>query len=325
MTLGAFILSLDFELHWGVRDVVSVSEKRDHFLRARDAIPEVLRLFTAYQVHATWATVGFLFAHNKRHLMAHLPELRPNYTKRTLDPYGFLSEIGDDEQSDPFHYAPSILHAIAETPGQEIASHTFSHYYCLEDGQTERAFEEDMRAAAAIGEPFGNVTRALVFPRGQHNPAYDATLARLGVEAYRVPPSFSPYRPRRIEEERITQRALRLVDSYLPLGGSYPDSPRPDENGIVPLRTGLFLRPYSPSRRKLEPLRMRRIHRAMQHAAREGLDFHLWWHPHNFGSNTRENLEVLEAILAGYRSLRDRHAWPTRNMTEAAGAARGRA
>ncbi len=41
MTQGSFVISLDFELHWGVRDVVSVSEKKDLFLRARDAIPEV--------------------------------------------------------------------------------------------------------------------------------------------------------------------------------------------------------------------------------------------------------------------------------------------
>jgi peptidoglycan/xylan/chitin deacetylase (PgdA/CDA1 family) len=318
MARGSFVISLDFELHWGVRDVISISEKRDHFLRARDAIPEVLRLFREYEIHATWATVGFLFARNKQHLMDHLPELRPSYTKRRLDPYAFLGEIGEDERSDPFHYAASILNAIAEVPGQEIASHTFSHYYCLEDGQTEQEFEADMRAAAAIGEPFGNVTRALVFPRGQYNPAYDSALARLGVQSYRVPPTFFPYQPRRIDEENLVQRGLRFIDSYLPIGGSYGHSPHRDANGAVALRAGLFLRPYSPSRRRLEPLRMHRIHRAMQHAARQGQDFHLWWHPHNFGSNTRENLSLLGSVLAAHRFLRDGYDWPSRNMSEAA-------
>jgi hypothetical protein len=61
----------------------------------------------------------------------------------------------------------------------------------------------------------------------------------------------------------------------------------------------------------------------MEHAAREDLDFHLWWHPHNFGSNTRENLAVLGALLAEHRSLRDRYGWPSRNMTEAAKTAKG--
>jgi len=322
MTQGSFIISLDFELHWGVRDLVSVSEKKGHFLRAREAIPETLRIFKEHDVHATWATVGFLFARHKRHLLDHLPELRPKYTKRRLDPYSFLDEIGPDERSDPFHYAPSLLNAIAEVAGQEIGSHTFSHYYCLEDGQTEQAFEADLQAAAAIGEPFGEVTKVLVFPRGQHNPAYDSALGRRGVRTYRIPPAFYPYRPRRTDEENLVQRGLRLLDSYVPLAGSSGGTPRADPSGAVPLRAGLFLRPYSRSSRHLEPIRVHRIKRAMRDAAQEGRDFHLWWHPHNFGTNTRENLAILRDLLDEYRVLRERHGWPSRNMGEAAQEAR---
>lgn len=325
MTQGCFIISLDFELHWGVRDVVSVAQKKDHFLRAREAIPEVLRVFEEHEVHATWATVGFLFARNKRHLLDHLPELCPIYTKGRLNPYSFLDEIGEDERSDPFHYAPSLLHAIAEVSGQEIASHTFSHYYCLEDGQTERAFEADLRAAATIGEPFGKVTDALVFPRGQYNPAYNSALARAGVRAYRVPPPFYPYRPRRANSENLAHRGLRLLDSYVPIWGSHVDRPSPDPSGAVPLRAGLFLRPYSRSRRQLEPMRIHRIKRALRDAAQRGRDFHLWWHPHNFGTHTSQNLAILGDVLHEYRLLRERYGWPSRNMGEVARATRGRA
>jgi len=323
VTQGSFTISLDFELHWGVRDVVSVSEKRDHFLRARDAIPHMLGIFKEHEVHATWATVGFLFARDKRHLLDHLPELRPTYANRRFDPYSFLDEIGEDERSDPFHYAPSLLHAIAEVSGQEIASHTFSHYYCLEEGQTEQAFEADLRAAAAIGEPFGKVIEALVFPRGQYNPGYDSALERLGVRTYRVPPTFYPYRPCRVDDENLAQRGLRLLDSYVPIGGSHSDRPSPDPSGAVPLRAGLFLRPYSRARRQLESMRMQRIKRAMRDAARRGRNFHLWWHPHNFGTHTRKNLAIMREALGEYRVLRERHGWPSRNMGEAAQEARG--
>jgi len=322
MGQGSFIISLDFELHWGVRDVLSVSDKRDHFLRAREAIPEVLRIFKGHGAHATWATVGFLFARNKRHLLDNLPEPRPRYANGRLDPYSFLDEIGEDERSDPFHYARSLLHAISEVPGQEIASHTFSHYYCLEDGQTECDFEADLRAAANIGVSFGNVTESLVFPRGQHNPAYDSVLRRLGVQAYRTPPRFYPYRPRQAGEENLAQRGLRLLDSYLPIGGSHGDSPSANASGAVPLRAGLFLRPHSRTRRHLEPIRMRRIKHAMRDAAERERDFHLWWHPHNFGSNTAENLATLAAVLAEHRSLDERFGWPSRNMGEAAALAK---
>jgi peptidoglycan/xylan/chitin deacetylase (PgdA/CDA1 family) len=322
MAQGSFIISLDFELHWGVRDVVSLSKTRDQFLRTREAIPEVLRIFNEHEAHATWATVGFLFARNKRHLSDHLPGLRPQYRKRRLDPYSFLDEIGEDERSDPFHYANSLLHVIEKVHGQEIGSHTFSHYYCLEEGQTKQAFEADLRAAAAIGEPFGDVTEALVFPRGQHNPAYRSMLARLGVRAYRIPPRFFPYRARRADEENLSHRGLRLLNSYLPVGGFQGDEPRPDSDGAVPLRAGLFLRPYSPSRRQLEPLRVHRIKHAMRDAAYRGRDFHLWWHPHNFGTHTEENLAILRDLLGEYRVLRERHGWPSRNMGEASSEAR---
>jgi peptidoglycan/xylan/chitin deacetylase (PgdA/CDA1 family) len=322
MTSGSFIVSLDFELHWGVRDVVPLDSKRDYFLRAREAIPEMLRILREYQVHATWATVGFLFARNKRHLLDHLPEVRPAYSDTRLDPYRFLSELGEDERSDPFHYAHSLLQAIAQVPGQEIASHTFSHYYCLEDGQTERTFEADLQAAAAIGEPFGRVTSALVFPRGQYNPDYASALERLGVRSYRVPSNFFPYRPRRAGEDRLAHRALRLLDSYVPLGGSRAEACDPNFDGSVPLRAGLFLRPYSPARRQLEPMRLRRIKAAMHDAASHGRDFHLWWHPHNFGAHTAKNLAILGEVLDEYRVLRERSNWPSRNMGEAARVAR---
>lgn len=325
MTRGSFIISLDFELHWGVRDVLTLSAHKDYFLRARDAIPELLRIFREHEVHATWATVGFLFARDKRHLMAHLPERRPTYADRRFDPYPALGDIGEDEGRDPFHYAPSLLHAISETPGQEIGSHTFSHYYCLERGQTVEAFEADVEAARAIGEPFGSVTDALVFPRGQYNPNYRDALARHGVRAYRVSPEFPPYRPRRAGDENVAHRGLRLIDSYIPLGGSYGDEPSPDPSGTVALRAGLFLRPFSPRRRRLEPLRIRRLKRAMRDAAVVGRDFHLWWHPHNFGTHTAENLALLAEVLREYRVLRERCGWPSRTMTEAAAKARGAA
>ena len=315
---GSFIISLDFELHWGVRDVVNLRDKRDHFLRARESIPEVLRIFANHEVHATWATVGFLFARDKRHLMAHLPEDRPSYSVRRFDPYLALANIGEDERSDPFHYAYSLLQLISDTPGQEIGSHTFSHYYCLEHGQTRTSFEADLEAARAIGAAFGDVTAALVFPRGQYNPQYRDVLSVHGVRTYRIPPKFRPYQPRRASEENLAYRALRLVDSYVPLGGYYGDLPAPDPDETVPLQAGLFLRPYSPSRRLLEPIRLQRLKTAMRSAAQEGRDFHLWWHPHNFGTHTAQNLATMREVLDEYRLLQERYAWPSLNMGEAA-------
>ena len=58
---GTLIVSLDFELHWGVRDVKTVAQYRENLLGVRRAIPALLATFADYGIHATWATVGFLF------------------------------------------------------------------------------------------------------------------------------------------------------------------------------------------------------------------------------------------------------------------------
>jgi hypothetical protein len=68
---------------------------------------------------------------------------------------------------------------------------------------------------------------------------------------------------------------------------------------------------------------MHRIKRAMRDAAQRGRDFHLWWHPHNFGNHTSQNLAILDDVLHEYRLLRERYGWPSRNMGEAADEVRG--
>ena len=59
------MVSLDFELYWGVRDKTSLEAYKANLLGARHIIPRLLELFAHYGVRATWATVGFLFFDEK--------------------------------------------------------------------------------------------------------------------------------------------------------------------------------------------------------------------------------------------------------------------
>ena len=147
---GTFVVSLDFELHWGVRDRWSVGDHRARLLGAREAVPAMLELFEAFGIHATWAIVGFLFFEGKRELLDALPSRRPAYVDPVLSPYAGLAAIGASERDDPFHFAPSLIRQIAHTPDQEIGTHTLSHYYCLEPGQGPADFREDVHAAMEI-------------------------------------------------------------------------------------------------------------------------------------------------------------------------------
>ena len=60
------------------------------------------------------------------------------------------------------------------------------------------------------------------------------------------------------------------------------------------------------------------IRRAMHAAAKTGQNFHLWWHPHNFGVNIDQNLQVLSAILDEYEFLRDHYGMLSATMQDIA-------
>ena len=183
---GALVISLDFELHWGVRDHVT----RDDALYgrlpdARRAVADMLEVFSARHIRATWATVGFLFASTRDEVEAHLPRERPTYPRAELDPY--VEAIGIDEEHDPEHLAGSLVELISGSAGQEVGSHTFSHYYCLEPGQSEATFRADLAAAQAIALRRGLELTSLVLPRNQWNPAYAAAVLDLGFRCIRGP------------------------------------------------------------------------------------------------------------------------------------------
>src|SRR4051812_23437518 len=132
---GALVISLDFELRWGTRDSRSPASV-SNLLNAREIVLRIVDLFEAKRVGATWGTVGMLFAENRDELQHYMPEVLPTYERKELNPYREC--IGTDERSDPLHFAPSLVRTIDSAPHQEIGSHTFSHYYCLEPGQTRQ-------------------------------------------------------------------------------------------------------------------------------------------------------------------------------------------
>ena len=79
-----------------------------------------------------------------------------------------------------------------------------------------------------------------------------------------------------------------------------------------------FLRPERPGFGPLRWLRLRRIKRAMDHAARTGTIFHLWAHPHNFGGDVGGSTGFLEEVFKHYQQLREREGMNSLTMGEAA-------
>jgi hypothetical protein len=113
------------------------------------------------------------------------------------------------------------------------------------------------------------------------------------------------------------RRVSRLLDAYLPLTGANVAAPH-CQGPVIDVPASRFLRPYSAKLRALDALRLSRITGAMTAAAKRGAAFHLWWHPHNFGADTTENVEFLGRIISHYRRLKDSHGMVSQTMIEAA-------
>lgn len=317
---GTLIISLDFELFWGVRDVASLQQYGANLRGTRQAIPALLALFEQLGIRATWATVGFLFFASKSELLAHLPEEKPAYANPKLSPYPALEGIGEDEASDPYHFGRALLERIRTVPGQEIGSHTFSHYYALERGQTPSTFRQDMRAALGAGARFGVDLRSLVFPRNQYNASYIAICRELGLTSYRGNEDSWIYRQRIEDQEPRLKRGARLLDAYVNMSGHHTFRLEDVARAGAPfnLPASRFLRPWSERLRLLEEPRLRRIERGMTHAARQGEAFHLWWHPHNFGANLEKNLSNLGRLLNHFDRLRNAYGMESASMGDVA-------
>lgn len=307
---GTLVISLDFELYWGMRDKVDLDASKANLRRTRGAIPRLLDIFARSGVHVTWATVGFLFFDDKDELLAHLPARRPRYLDKHLSPYDHVLRIGPNERKDPYHYGRSLIRHILDYPNQEIGTHTFSHYYCLEEGQTIQEFRADLDAAHAAARRLGVELKSLVFPRNQWRPDYLAACADTGIGAVRG--NEQPWTYRR----GLANRALRLADCYVNVCGHHGQKASHCDAGVINVPASQFLRPVSRSLVQLDPLRLRRIRTSMDYAARNGLVYHLWWHPHNFGAHPDENLEFLSGILGHFRTLADEHRMVSRSMGE---------
>ena len=308
---GNLLISLDFELFWGVHDVSNLEEYGDDIKAVWDVLPKMISDFDKYKVKGTFATVGFLFSANSEELKKHLPRKKPAYSKEKLSPYPLFKNLNSTGE---YYFAPKLIELIKRSGNHEIATHTFSHFYCLEDGQQKEDFNDDIAAAVSIAAEKNIALKSIVFPRNQVNEDYFSILKKNGIKAYRGTEKSWFYVPDKGENESLIKRLFRLIDSYVNISGHHTFKFKKSDSTLYNLPSSRFLRPFNPKLRWIESLRIKRILKGMDYAAKNNEIFHLWWHPHNFGRNQKENFIALRKILSHYAFLNKTYGFKSTTM-----------
>jgi len=309
---GIFTISLDFELFWGVRDHRTLESYGENIRNVHKVVPRLLELFSKYNIHCTWATVGFLFFKEKKEMMSYLPAERPNYKKIEYDPYSYIDQ---NELERIYHFAPALIEQIKETPGQEIGTHTFSHFYTLEKNTTIGQFKNDLRSAIAIAKAKGIRIKSIVFPRNQYSDEHINACLEEGIKIYRGNELSGAYKPISREKENIFRKGVRFADTFINITGHHCHT-IPEGSDIVNVPASRFLRPHNPKFKMFDGLKLRRIKQGIKFAAKHSLIYQLWWHPHNFGKYMDENFDFLEQVLLFYHQLNQEEKIESQNLLE---------
>jgi peptidoglycan/xylan/chitin deacetylase (PgdA/CDA1 family) len=292
--LPAVVISLDFELRWGVHDVygLDIDGYRENLENVHEVVPKLLKLFEDRNICATWATVGALGCKNWDEYFDRAPQ-PPNYNNPSFKINQQYAEMDPDGN---LHFAPDLLQKIHETPGQELGTHTFSHIFMRERGMTANDVESDLSAVNKLWKDRGySSPKSLVFPRNQYK-FLDAILAT-SIKIWRGNETPWFYECNDSGTNKLLPRGLRLLDAINP----FAKRPCILEESMV--RSSLFLRTNLP--KALWDLHFSRIKNELNVSGPNQI-FHLWWHPHNFGADMANRLVRLEQVLDIIADKRER-------------------
>jgi hypothetical protein len=197
----------------------------------------------------------------------------------------------------------------------EVGTHTYSHFYCQESGQTVSDFKADLEMAIQKASLKNLPIRSLVFPRNQFNAAYLDVCKNLGITAVRSNPDiwfWDAYRP-----ETLIKKIFRSADTLVPvdLDTSIPLSSLDVDTIPMQIPASRFLKPWHPNR-LINTMKLERIKNEMTHAAKNNALYHLWWHPHNFGDHPKESMEALQEIAKWYLHLQAKFGFESVTMAD---------
>lgn len=315
-THGSLVISLDYELMWGVRDYTTPEEYgQTNVKQVPEVIARLQQLFSKYGVHATFATVGFIFCKDKEDAIAHSPALKPTYDIKDFSPYDdeYLENIEDKHNS--LFFSPETIDSLQADPNIEVGTHTFCHYYCWHDGQTLEQFDADIKHACILAEERNLKLKSIVFPKNEVDERYLDICAKHGITVYRGNAKRF-YDNKSNKLAYFWQRICRLFDTYMKLGEH--SVIRYDEIDLnakcINIPATRFIRPFTPSLSILEGQRLKHVKDEIEYAAKTNSLYHIWWHPHNFGTYMSQNFAFIEEVLKHYKYCHEKYGMQSYTM-----------
>jgi len=300
---GRFVLSLDFELAWGMRDLLGDNAQDEECERTRDVVvPRLLELFERYQVPATWCTVGQLFdSEIASPVEEHFATLVPPEHDWLTKPWFEGLEAGTEQKRRAYLAPGLIAQILSATPAQEIGSHSFTHVIFGDQGCSRACAETEIDACVERAAHDGLRLQSFAFPRNEVG--HRDVLRHHGFRCYRGPETNWFYRP------WVPQKLARIAHLASVLAGvsALPVLPRRDELGLWDIPGSMILLPAHGIRRFV-PMsrRVQRAARGIRAAVQSRGVFHLWFHPINLAVETDPLFEALERILQLAAAHRDR-------------------
>jgi len=315
MNNGGFIVSLDFELMWGMagHDREYLQKYSDNIRHAPEALLEIIKICSRYGVKLTVAHVGAMTQSHPSELRGITPPIQPTYYNSAFYSGNIIHIMPELAKEPELFCCPTTLKELLKKLNVELASHTYSHYYCLEDGQTIEQFENDI---IQVRKHSLSDYSTIIFPRNQVSEDYLNICAKHGFTHYRGIVEDFIHRPSKTKSHFSLKGVLRLLDSYVPITGDKTFKEIKEIGGMKNVPGSMFLRPYNRNLKWLESLKVSRIKRSMKKAAQKGEFFHLWWHPHNFGNNMAENITQLSEICEFYSKLHDKYEFHSYFISE---------
>lgn len=305
MDNGALVLSFDYELSWGIANDPFCWEYSRDMSVVPDIVEKMLYLLETCNLNATWAVVGGISCENIHELKHLIDTKKFTGVKSPLNSRLFKERAQSDPQ---LFFAPWTIQKIIQSPGQELASHTFTHSYFENPQLQNDAIVADVRAMNKFTKAVGVPINCLVFPQNLVVSQYiDHNLNKQKL-FYRSNPNSFFYRSGHKTPLGRFGKAIRLLNectgnlnnefTWLPGQLSYPAS--------YMLRFNL---PDIASR-----LTFKAILNRMTIAAKNKMVIHLWCHPHNLKAHPERSFEMLTALTDHFKNLNSRYGFESKNM-----------